>query len=451
MNVKIFSPSDQQKLLGEYSEVVPQESDLIAAKAKQLTWSSVSFDQRLKAVNEMALEIEQDALGLRSFYAEETGRSMGDVDLEWAQFANWRKRFQEDRVALTEMQGAPVGNVLTICPAVWPVLFGFSSALLALLTGNSAWIKASESGAISTLKLLNHLQKRFPDFPLYGFVGDSEVSRKFALSPFMDTVIFYGSTEVGSRLRQEMISQPYKELALNMGCKNMGWIHDSAEISPENLDIIFDSSFRANGYHCRAVNIFLIPAAKAKLWADAIYGLAKGFPVGDPSTFAAGVRGVGPLPNASLVDRYLKLVGMIEREGAEVLMRGKSLDRKTKGHFVAPTVALFSEYSPERFRKSIVQQTELLGPMIQLVPYSSEAEVLEYYDVCHYGLVSLALGKGHDEKVLSSLPVGCVVWDRATLKMDFSKTLIARKKSGAGSVQGIGLARRLSRKTFIER
>lgn len=455
--MKIFSPADQQKKIGEIlpHEIASQsiiDEQFIQAEGLYKKWSSCSLDTRREIMDSLLTMIPQSIVEHQTTYVQETGRPAADIFFEIQQFKNWKQKINQDWPALKEMQGVPVGNILIVVPMVWPIHYAFAYSILSLLAGNAVWIKFSEVGCLTGLKILSEIKKQHPELPLFGLVADSEGSRRIVLHPKIDLVLFFGSTEAGSRIKQDAIGQPNKELALNMGSRNLGLITGATKPSPEFDRIIFDSCFRSMGVHCRAVNTLLIPELNMKEWADSIYKMAKSFPVGDPRESVDSDQPllVGPLPNASMVDRYLKWIGMIEREGADLIMRGKVLERKTKGNFVAPTIAAFKEYSPDRFKKSVVQQTELLGPMLQLIPYKNYDEVHQYMASCHYGLVALVLGDDLNECGIERFQVGSVARNKATIQMDFSNTLIASKKSGAGAVQGIGLFRRLSRKTFIE-
>jgi aldehyde dehydrogenase (NAD+) len=102
------------------------------------------------------------------------------------------------------------------------------------------------------------------------------------------------------------------------------------------------------------------------------------YPVGDPTD--EGSR-IGPLANAN---QYKKVVGYIEQavaDGATVVVGGPQrpagLD---KGYYVQPTV--LAGVQPG----SRVEQEEVFGPVLAVIPYTSEDEAVEIANGTPYGL-----------------------------------------------------------------
>jgi aldehyde dehydrogenase (NAD+) len=122
----------------------------------------------------------------------------------------------------------------------------------------------------------------------------------------------------------------------------------------------------------------LVPSDKY----DEVLALARDaaakYPVGEPT--AEGTR-IGPLANAN---QYKRVVGYIEEaiaEGATVVVGGterpEGLD---KGYYVQPTV--LAGVKPG----SKVEQEEVFGPVLAVIPYSDEDEAVEIANDTPYGL-----------------------------------------------------------------
>ena len=101
---------------------------------------------------------------------------------------------------------------------------------------------------------------------------------------------------------------------------------------------------------------------------------------------------MGPMMDASTADRYLKFIGISEREGANILMRGKPLPLNPPGCFVTPTLALFEKRTPEEIRKSVSLQTEILAPHLSVIGFQDEEELLSLLQPLTYGR-SISLGQ----------------------------------------------------------
>ena len=106
-------------------------------------------------------------------------------------------------------------------------------------------------------------------------------------------------------------------------------------------------------------------------------GAAK-YPVGEPS--AEGTR-VGPLANAN---QYKKVVGYIEQavaDGATVVVGGPERpEGLPRGFYVKPTV--LAGVTPG----SRVEQEEVFGPVLAVIPYDTEDEAVDIANGTPYGL-----------------------------------------------------------------
>ena len=150
---------------------------------------------------------------------------------------------------------------------------------------------------------------------------------------------------------------------------------------------------------------------------------------------------MGPMMDASTADRYLKFIGISEREGANILMRGKPLPLNPPGCFVTPTLALFEKRTPEEIRKSVSLQTEILAPHLSVIGFQDEEELLSLLQPLTYGR-SISLWSANPKRLsrlAMKLPFGQVLWNRSLLGSDPKETFQFRKRSGNNAVLGESL------------
>ncbi|MFC7231765.1 aldehyde dehydrogenase family protein [Saliphagus sp. GCM10025308] len=89
---------------------------------------------------------------------------------------------------------------------------------------------------------------------------------------------------------------------------------------------------------------------------------------------------MGPLASKEQFEKVTSYVDLGQREGATLAAGGGTPDRP--GYFVEPTV--FADVEPGMR----IEQEEIFGPVLCVVPFETEAEALEIANGVEYGLVS---------------------------------------------------------------
>jgi len=121
---------------------------------------------------------------------------------------------------------------------------------------------------------------------------------------------------------------------------------------------------------------------------------------------------MGPLISSSSVDSYLRFQEIAKREGAEPLMRGKSLSLDKEGYYVTPSIYMVPKHDPE----SVYQRSEIFGPNVSIYEVDDFDEALEINNSSGFGLVMALFTKDEAlyEKALIESRVGLLNWNRTT-------------------------------------
>ena len=121
---------------------------------------------------------------------------------------------------------------------------------------------------------------------------------------------------------------------------------------------------------------------------------------------------MGPLINQSAVEKYIRFQEMANREGAESLMRGKSLDLEHKGQYVTPSIHLVKKFDAH----SLYQKTEIFGPNVAIYRSSDFNQTIENINSSGYGLVMALFTKNKElyNEALLKTRVGLLNWNRTT-------------------------------------
>jgi succinylglutamic semialdehyde dehydrogenase len=240
-------------------------------------------------------------------------------------------------------------------------------------------------------------------------------------------VLFTGSYEVGTRIKQDTLHQHWKLLALEMGGKNAAIILEDASLDVAIFETLI-GAFLTAGQRCSATSRILVHESRFDEFVERFHQRAKAFRIGHPLDQPF----MGPLIEEGAVDRYMKFLGIASREGFEVIMRGKVLEMPVRGNYVTPSICVQSKPSLEHTRKSTYQQTELFSPNVAILKIHDLDEAIEQANCTQYGLAASLFTQSKEafDICIDQLQVGILNWNKATVGATSRLPFGGRRKSG---------------------
>ena len=174
------------------------------------------------------------------------------------------------------------------------------------------------------------------------------------------------------------IEQHYDRTARRSAVPSANVILDDADFERAVADGV-GKCYLNSGQTCSALTRMLVPRSRlAEVEAIAAKTAEEQYTPGDP--FDAASR-LGPLVSAAQRDRVRGFIQKGIDEGAKLVTGGveppEGLD---KGFFVRPTV--FSEVRPGM----TIEQEEIFGPVLSIIPYDTEEEAIAIANDTIYGL-----------------------------------------------------------------
>jgi succinylglutamic semialdehyde dehydrogenase len=297
------------------------------------------------------------------------------------------------------------------------------------LTGNTVIFKPSEKAPIVGQLMAEALHDAGVPAGVFNLIqGEKEVGRRLVVHEGVDGILFTGSYEVGTRIKQDTLQQHWKLLALEMGGKNPSIVWDDAHIESAVQETLL-SGFLTAGQRCSATSRILVHASKLDEFVTRFHARAKAFRIGNPLDQPF----MGPLIEAGAVDRYLKFLGIAQREGCEVVMRGKALELEgTKGHYVAPSICVVQDASLAAAKKSVYQQTELFAPNVAIIPVTGVQDAIDLANCTQYGLAASVFTASRELylQFWEGLQMGLVNWNKSTVGASSRLPFGGLKKSG---------------------
>ena len=322
----------------------------------------------------------------------------------------------------------PLGVMAVIGPFNFPGHLPNGHIVPALITGNTVVFKPSEKTPMTAQIMAECFQAaEFPPGVFNMIQGDKEVGRRLCVHENVDGILFTGSYEVGTRIKQDTLQQHWKLLALEMGGKNAAIVTADA-----NLDLAIHETlvgaFITAGQRCSSTSRIIVDSKILDQFVERFHDRAKAFTIAHPSKNPF----MGPLIDSASVDRYMKFLGIATREGCELVMRGKALELETQGNYVAPSICLVQNTAVESVKKSTFQQTELFAPNVAIMGSDSLEHAVALANATQYGLVASVFTQSRAafESAREDLEAGLINWNKSTVGASSRLPFGGFKKSG---------------------
>lgn len=302
----------------------------------------------------------------------------------------------------------PRGVMAVIGPFNFPAHLANGHIIPALLAGNTVVFKPSDkTPAVGQLYAEMFHEAGFPEGVFNLLQGQGEIGRRLVTHEKVDGILFTGSYEVGLKIKQDTNEHYWKILALEMGGKNTTIVWDDADIEKAVYETIV-GAYMTTGQRCSCTSrLVLHPRVEEKFMA-AFHQAAKNIEIGHWSEKVF----MGALAGQGAVEKYLRFLDIAVREGAEIIMRGKSLERKYPGCYVTPSIYKVGKLNKD----SLYQKTEIFGPNVAVYVTDDFSEALNIVNFGGYGLVTALFSENKDlfDRTLLEAKVGLVNWNRTT-------------------------------------
>ncbi len=284
----------------------------------------------------------------------------------------------EERIGNSLVVKEPIGVVGAITPWNYPLHQVVAKVAAALAAGCTIVLKPSEVAPLSAFALAEVFEQIGLPAGVFNLVTGMGpvVGEAIAAHPDVDMVSFTGSTAAGKRV-MAVGAETVKKVALELGGKSAFVILEDADLG-KAVKIGLANCFINAGQTCTAWTRMLVPAEQYDEVLALLAAGAEKYPVGAPTDDATRI---GPLANAN---QYKKVVAFIEQaiaDGATVVAGGPERpDGLDTGYYVRPTV--LAGVVPG----SRVEQEEVFGPVLAVIPYASEDEAAQIANDTPYGL-----------------------------------------------------------------
>ena len=273
-----------------------------------------------------------------------------------------------------------IGVVGMITPWNWPINQIMCKVAPALAAGCTMVLKPSEIAPLNAIIFAEAMHEAGVPKGVFNLVnGDGPtVGEAIARHPQVDMVSFTGSTRAGI-LVAKAAADTVKRVHQELGGKSANILLDDVDLK-RAVKLGVESVMRNSGQSCNAPTRMFVPA---ELHEDALAianATAESLKVGAPSTDSVFL---GPVVSETQYDKIQRLIESGIKEGATLVTGGPGRPEDlNRGYYVRPTI--FGGVTDEM----TIAREEIFGPVLSILPYESEAEVIARANDTPYGLAS---------------------------------------------------------------
>lgn len=340
--------------------------------------------------------------------------------------------YTREGVALDYVLRRPRGVAGLISPWNLPLYLFTWKVAPAIAAGCTAVAKPSEITPMTAFLFGRLCQEAgLPDGVLNIVQGRGpSVGEAMTTHPGINTISFTGGTATGARIAANA-APAFKKLSLELGGKNPTLVFDDVDLD-EVVPGTLRAAFENTGQICLCGPRLFVAQSIADAFTERFVAAAAAMRVGDPLDPETQQ---GALVSKAHLDKVSSYVELAIEEGGRIATGGRRPDglpeRCRDGFYLEPTVV--TGLGPE----CRVNQEEIFGPVVSIIPFSDEEQAIGWANSTPYGLASSVwtndLRRAH--RVAESIETG-IVWVNTWLSRDLRVPFGGMKQSGVGREGG---------------
>ena len=415
-----------------------------AAKKAFVSWSQTSLENRSAILLRIARLIEDSLDRFAEAESKDNGKPITlakSVDIPRAA-SNFRffghaitQFYSESHETKSEKTinytlRHPLGVVGCISPWNLPLYLLTWKIAPALAAGNCVIAKPSEITPYTAF-LLGEIcnQAGLPKGVLNIVHGlGATTGQAIVEHPYIKAISFTGGTETG-KIIARTAAPMFKKLSLELGGKNPNIIFADCDYE-KMLTNTVKSSFSNQGQICLCGSRIFVEASLFEQFKTDFIERVSQLTVGHPSNESTQV---GALVSKAHYEKVLAFIDAVDSNESKLLYGGQRVHVKgyEDGYYLMPTIIQVDSNSCH------LNQEEIFGPIVTIMPFSSDSEVLEMANDVKYGLSATVWTNSLKRSLFFSEHLECgIVWVNTWMQRDLRTPFGGVKSSGVGREGG---------------
>ncbi|MBZ9673322.1 aldehyde dehydrogenase [Mesorhizobium sp. ES1-3] len=275
----------------------------------------------------------------------------------------------------------PIGVVGMITPWNSPLMLLTGTLAPCLALGNTVVVKPSEHASASTLALAELIMEAgFPAGVVNVVTGTGAVAGDaLTRHPGVAKLVFTGSTATGRRIAANA-AENLIPCSMELGGKSPHVVFGDVDID-HAVNGVVSGVFAAAGQTCVAGSRCFVEASVYDRFVEALVERTRRVRVGLPTLEETDI---GPLALSAQLAKVETYVASGVRQGASIAAGGRrpQAAELAGGWYFEPTVMTDTDNGMD------FMQEELFGPVVGVMPFSSEDEMIRLANDTRYGLAS---------------------------------------------------------------
>lgn len=359
------------------------------------THETLSYNYRLKKLKALKKSVIYNEKFIKEALYKDLNKSSGEayvteISMVLAELnyliKNLKKLMKPERVkspltvfpAKSYHHYEPLGVVLVISPWNYPFLLSLNPLIGAVASGNTVILKPSEFSLNTTEILIKIIAEVFKEEEVSVVTGEVKETTELLKENF-DYIFFTGSPKVG-KIVMKAASEHLTPVTLELGGKSPAIIYPDAKFNLSVKRLVYGKLVNS-GQTCIAPDYLMM---KEEMLGDFILEFNKNVEL---------FYGPNPLENETYPkiiteDHHKRLLELFKDK--DILAGGKHSKDK-----IEPTVVVIDSLNSQ------IMKEEIFGPILPIILYKEEEEIIEYINKNHKPLALYAFTK--DKRIKEDL------------------------------------------------
>ncbi len=438
----VIDPATARRI-GELAQVSRTEVELVidhANRAQKLWWAENAL-HRSEQLHQVAASIREVGSNVAEMLTRETGKPFKESadELKWSvsvvDYYAELGRHSLGSVLGPSVAGQlhytikePMGVVVIILPANFPILLLMWEAAAALAAGNAVIVKPSEFASLTTLKFMEVFDN-LPAGLVQCVTGGGEVGQQLVAHPNTHMIGFTGSVPTGQAIARSCAGQ-FKPYLIEASGNDAFIVMPSAPLPVAARAATF-AAFLNCGQVCTSAERIFVHKDVYEEFVTLVAAETRKLRVGN----GLDKVDIGPMEHAGERDRFERVLARAVEQGAKVVCGGgrpEDLPQDlSNGYFMEPTV--LRDVTAEMD----VLHSEVFGPLAPICRVESFDEALELTNASQFGLGVTVYSTDSIEiyRATNEIVTG-MVWINAPILDNDAGPFGGRKMSGIGRQLG---------------
>lgn len=389
-----YNPANGEPL-ATIGQASPQDLERAIESAKQgfKVWSAMTPIERSRILLKAVAILRERNDELAALEVADTGKPLQEaieVDIVTGAdvieyFAGLVPGMQGEQQPLSENQffytrREPLGICAGIGAWNYPIQIAMWKSAPALAAGNAMIFKPSEETPLTALKLAEIFSEAgLPDGVFNVLQGDHRVGQMLTAHPEIAKVSFTGESGTGKLVMADS-AKTLKQVTMELGGKSPMVIFDDAKLD-NAVSAAMVANFYTQGEVCTHGTRVYVHEAIYDAFVSQLKERTEKLIVGNPMDMDTQI---GALISKEHLGKVLGAIEEAKQSGATLLTGGYQIKENglENGNFVIPTV--FTDCTDDMPHV----QNEIFGPVMSVLKFSEESDVIERANDTSYGLAA---------------------------------------------------------------